>query len=353
LHAFTVNYKERDRRSALVDLGFFLHSVPRPLVLCRLFRHRPVVDGTKGYRDDPGYRWVVCDRCGVRPDPQGRLDPAVWNIGQRYTGSWSEALPENWREQAKALGGLNLAEHYPPGPWSAEATGALGGQVVIGPRGGSSVGFEVKIGNKGSEHTLAAQVQLGRLGALYLHTERFGEWLVRRLNPTGYHSKVTGLTIHDGYLWWRLWADRDAGWSSNAPWYRRVRDGSVRIDPRDHVLGPRRYSYEDVGDPVTALVRMPHGDDHEVTLKLQRCTFGRKRGRKRMSWSVDWDCRPGIPTKPGDRGRVMGSGVDVPDASVDAGTWPVEACAAIAVRMTTDRRRYGWRSEFAAGTACG
>ena len=51
--------------------------------------------------------------------------------------------------------------------------------------------------------------------------------------------------------------------------------GSVRIDPRDVVLGERRYSYADVGDRVPAVVRMPHGDDHVVTLQLQRQTFGR------------------------------------------------------------------------------
>ena len=70
----------------LLSRGFRLHDVPRLMLLCRLLGHRPVVDGYGP--TGPGLhaaRWVVCDRCGVRPDPQGALDPEHWSVGQPYT----------------------------------------------------------------------------------------------------------------------------------------------------------------------------------------------------------------------------------------------------------------------------
>jgi len=346
----TVNYRDRggsDRRGNLVNVGFWLHDIPRPLVLCRLFGHRPVVDGFGPRNNDPqlhAARWVVCDRCAVRPDPQGSLDHHAWNVGDRYTGRWSG--PAFVPTTGGAL--VQVAGRDPalPGAWPDRAAATIGGQLVIGRS--HSVGVEVKVGNAGSEQDLACSVKLGPLGALYLHTERFGAGLVRRLNGVGYQSKVTGWAIHNGHLWWSIWRDRDGGWSSKAPWTQRIRSGSVRINPLDILFGPARYSYEDVGEPVEATVRMPHGDDHQVTLQLQRQTLGRKRWPwKRRGWTVDWTCEPGIPTKPGNRGRIMGSGVDVPDAAVSSGTWPVVAAAKIAVRMTTDRRRYDREPELA------
>ncbi|MGI5159361.1 hypothetical protein [Microbispora sp. CA-102843] len=56
---------------------------------------------------------------------------------------------------------------------------------------GFSVGFEV--GNCASEHMLEAHLRLGRLLSVYLHTKRFGTWVQRRLNPTGYDSREVRL----------------------------------------------------------------------------------------------------------------------------------------------------------------
>jgi hypothetical protein len=342
MRAHSLNYIERDgRRSGeLVNRGFWLFSVPRPLILCRLFGHRPVVDGTTGFRDnDPGSRWVVCDRCGVRPHPQGVLEPTVWNIGDRYTGAWVDPPPAD-RDVAFAV--LKRSGYQLPGPWAdSETTGQLGGQIVLGVRHDPKIGFTFKVGNKGSEHTLAADFHLPWIGSLYLHTERFGAWLVRCLNPTGYHSRVVSVEAHNGHLYWRLWAKRDEQ-SRDDPWWM---SGDVQIDPRTILLGAKRYAYEDCGAKVSATVRMPHGDDHPVVLQLQRQTFGRMRGRKRLSWAVDWDAPKGISTEPGGRGRIYGSGVKVSDASVKAGGWPTEAASLIAVRLTEDRRRYDWTPE--------
>jgi hypothetical protein len=320
----------------LFNRGYFAMGVPRLIPFCRLLGHRPVVDGYDNARDHR--RWVACDRCGVRPDPQGSLDPARWNLGDRYTALLGTLdLPTDKQARFDAL--KSLPDFYVPGPWPTKPTGAFGAQILIGRHG--LVGAGVKVGNAGSEHTLAAHLYLSPLFGITVHTERFGEGLRRRLNPTGWQSRVIDIGGTPGRLYWRIWAKRDEHSHDTPKWQH----GSIRIDPRDILLGPKRFTYEKVGDPVTAVVRMPHGDDHEVTLQLERQRHGRKRGRRqRESWVVDWNARTGIPTKPHSRGGVYGSGVEVNDRDADAGTWPAAAAAAIAVDLTRDRARYGYRA---------
>ncbi|MFI8351349.1 hypothetical protein [Streptomyces sp. NPDC085596] len=342
MHRFSVDYRKRDgeRRGMLLNQGYFIHDLPRLIPLCRAFGHRPVVDGTAGYDSQPGHRWVCCDRCGTRPDPQGQLDSERWDIGDRYDGPLDGTrppYPSRKEIEERAKQGLPLYAPEPvPGPWPQHPAGAVGAQLIIGK---SFPGWhaEVKVGNKASEHTLAAHLRLYPFGALYLHTEGFGTWLQRRLNPVGYESRVISVGIQYGGIEWKLWAKRDE-WSKADPWWMR---GTLKLDPRDRLLGRRRYDYEDIGDPVTAVVRMPHGDDHKVQLQLQRCTGGRNR-RRFHSWTVDWETTPGIPTKPG-RSGVLGSAVEVNPRFVEGGTWPAEAVASIAAQLTAGRARYGYR----------
>jgi len=341
MHRHTYDYrKEGHKPGLLVDRGFWL-TLPRPLIACRLLGHRPIVDGCGSTNDQ--YRWVACDRCGIRPEPQGTLDPARFNVGDPWTGLHQDDGDLNAGLRAlQKVGGA-------PGPWprrgSSNREGTLGGQLILGK---SHPGWsaEVKIGNMGSEHTLAAHLHLHPFGAIYLHTERFGTWLQRRLNPTGYESRVTGISISLGHLSWTLWAKRNES-SRSDPWWMR---GRINLDPRDRLLGPSRYTYEDIGGPVTTTVRMPHGDDHQVVLKLQRCDHGRRR-RRFHSWTVDWTCWAGIGTKAPSRGRIMGSGVTVSAASVTAGSWPAEAALAIATMITAERTKYGYRAADATSNA--
>jgi hypothetical protein len=336
--AHTVDYRTRDRipgerppRWPLLNRGYFIHGLPRLILLCRLFGHRPVVDGV-----DSGDRWVCCDRCGVRGNPQGDLDPRLWRPGWAYTGPWA---PPGSRTDKRPTDRRGWQRR--PGPIDRAPTGVLGAEVIVGGNRLSGVGFEVKVGNRSSEHTLAASLHAGWLGALYLHTEQFGSGLQRRLNPVGYDSRVCGLRFCDGQLRWKVWSKRDSiGRADGEPWWRH---GTLDLRLRDRLLGPLRYTYTDVPDgKVSRVVRMPEGD-YLVELTLQRCTLGRRRGRKTLSWMVDWSALgPGIPTKGPQRGRVYGSGVTVPGRSVHAGTWPAEAVAAIAARTTADRTSHGW-----------
>jgi hypothetical protein len=319
----TVDYRAQrdggDVKGALASRGFWL-ELPRLIPLCRLRGHKPVVDGTEGFNGRPGHRWVCCDRCGIRPEPQGILG-SMWEIGDKLT----------------------LADGIPyaavqPGGWPESPAGDVGGQLVIG--GQVTTGAEVKVGNAGSEHVLAAHLCIHRVGGLYLHTERHGTWLQRRLNPTGYESKVTGVSVHSGRLWWDLWAPRD----EHRRGFPRWRHGNVRLDPRDILLGERRYSYVPVGDPEPATLQVPYGGSFQVTMQLQAQALGRRHGRQRGSWTVDFECRDGIPYKPGSRGGGMTSwSVEVSDSAVQGGLWQAEAVSASVLKIAQMRARYGYR----------
>jgi hypothetical protein len=346
VHAHTINYLERDgrRRSELVSRGFFVYGLPRLIPLCRLLGHRPVVDGTKPARlssyTGPEHRWVCCDRCGVRGRPQGHLDPQVWAVGDRYVGPWLDQPVDDL--ELKLTRRTEKRGFELPGPIDRAPKGEAGGQLVIGTQLGG-LGWELKVGNGGSEHTLAAQVNLGWAGALYLHTSRFGTGIQRRLNPDSYESRLIGVRLWNGRLEWRLWSKRDSSTRygpTAEPWWMR---GEIDLRIRHRLLGPERYEYTDVPDAqVSRVVRMPEGD-YLVQLKLQRCVAGRRRGRKKHSWHVDWTALgAGIPTRGPQRGRIMGSGVDVPQRAVRAGTWPAVAAAEIAAAVTQMRIGYGW-----------
>lgn len=348
MHFHTTNYlKDSDHRRHMVHRGFWLRGTPRLILGCRLFGHRPVVDGTAGFREgDLGRRWVCCDRCGVRPEPQGNLDPTAWDVGQPYDGliQAPRVLSPTVLKQLARRGHKPTAQAV-PGLWPAKPTGTLGGELVIGHP--YSTGFSIKVGNCASEHTLAADIGLWPLGTLYLHTERHGQEIQRRLNPIGYESRVTEVAISDRTLRTKLWAKRNE-WSKTDPWWMR---GSFRVDPRDIILGEVRNSWEDVGDPVTGTVRMPEGDEHDVQLTLQKWTTARSKHpfRKKIWWRVDWSSKAGIPFRMRGRGDEVNSAtVDVTFDAVRNGRWAPEACAAIAADVSRYRARYNYRPEPAA-----
>lgn len=347
MHAFAIDYRRDGHQSGRpFHRGYFLTSVQRPLLLCRLLGHKPVVDGTAGFNGRPGHRWLCCDRCGTRAAPQGSLDPARWNIGDRYDGPrgvGARALPSTI-EVTPAGGAGARPTLQAPGAWSTDPGGSIGSEVLLG-RAPGGWGFSLKVGCPGSDHTLTAGISLSPLGALYVHCDGFGAWLQRRLNATGYDDRVIGLSVYDGRAYWQLWAKSNEH-SVTDPWWQQ---GALTLDPRDRVFGHLRYSYEDIGEPITTTVRLPHGDDHDVVLKLQRCDYGRARRRRFHSWTVDWDCRAGIGTKAPSRGRIMGSGVTVSARSVTAGSWPVEAALGIATMITAERTKYGYRAAEATG----
>lgn len=346
MRTHSVDYsKDRHEPGTLINRGFWVHGVPRLIPLCRLLGHRPVVDGTEGHRgpnghESPGHRWVCCDRCGIRPDPQGSLDHRQWNIGDPYPGPFKPA-PRLHPAAVKRLTdkGIPLPPDT-PGVWPARRTTTIGGQLVLRWRT-KDAGISLKVGNAGSEQVLAGHIEIPGIGALYWHTERHGTWIQRRLNPTGYESRVIEVRADHGRLSWKVWAPRDS-WTKGTP---RWQHGSITIDPRTLTRGPVRHEFTDVGEPVMGTVRMPDGDDYEVRLKLRQVAVGRRRGRKSHHWCVDWFTHSGIPYRHHDwKGdEVLGSSVRVTQDAVDTGRWPLDACAAIADQVSKDRSRNRWK----------
>ncbi|QFY09620.1 hypothetical protein GBF35_25845 [Nonomuraea phyllanthi] len=333
--------QERRERGRLADRGFWLHDAPRLTLGCRIFGHKPVVDGYEAHgRGLPASRWVTCDRCGVRPDPQGHLDPDEWPIGVHYDGLYE--TPERHvltTEQirtamARVRAGLRL-----PGPWPDKPTGAIGGQLIVGRTfGGFSV--EVEVGCAGAENTLAAHLRINPLGALYLHTEGFGTWLQRRLVPTGYTSRQISLSIDRWAIHTKLWA-REGEWSRDDPWWMH---GRLSFDLVEKLLGPKRYSYRTVDGPVMGWIMMPEGDSHQVQLTLKRVRLGRPRAEwaAKYHWDVEWESATPIVTCPG-RGGTTAASVRVPDQAVEAHSWDVLACTLAAMKLSEQRAAYGYQ----------
>lgn len=311
MYVHTVDYRKGGDSAALINRGFWINGLPRILVACRLHGHKPVVDGTEGIGRTAGGRWVCCDRCGLRTRPQLQLDPDRWSIG----------------------------DHYPDVPKTAwpSARGTLGGQLLLAKRGFQSVAVSTKLGNCGSEHMLAGHVSLGPIGALYLHTEGFGTGMQRKLNPTGYQSRVTEAGVTDGILHWALWTKRDESTLGTPGW----RSGYIAVGLRNRLLGPVRYSYEARGEGA-GTVRLPEGDDFLVTLRLERQVRKRRRGRGTACWRVEWSCKDGIPS--GVKGSISAASVAVSDASVERGRWAPEACATIAAGISAMRTTGRWTS---------
>jgi hypothetical protein len=349
VHRFTIDRaKDRPDPRVLLHRSYHLSSVPRLMATCRLFGHKPVVDGYDskyGPEEQRRRRWVTCDRCGVRPDPQGNLDPDQWNLGQDYPGPFTGRHMPKQAARQLAKRGIVPQASTKPGAWPVSPTGDLGAELVIGRS--HSIGVDIKVGNPGSEHVLAGHIGLGPLGALYVHTERFGQFVQRRLNPTGYQSRETGFSIYHGRLSWQLWAKRDE-WSKSDPKWMH---GSFSIDPRHHLLGPRKNRKVSETEKVPAVVRMPEGDTHDVLVHLEKWETRRTRGRARTYWLAQWDCKKGIPVRnhdwKGDETYSCSWGIE--GVTPDTPRWPLILAAKAAEQCSRDRARYNYRAPETAG----
>ncbi|WP_327581900.1 hypothetical protein OHA25_38890 [Nonomuraea sp. NBC_00507] len=110
--------------------------------------HKPGLDAA---------RWVACDRCGIRPDPQGNLDPEQDDVGQPY--------PEPIHKFGPSTALLAAFEPNRPVHWPRKPTGTLGGELVLGKTFGV-FSAEVTIGAVGAEHTLSAHLRRPLSGVL-------------------------------------------------------------------------------------------------------------------------------------------------------------------------------------------
>jgi hypothetical protein len=163
---------------------------------------------------------------------------------------------------------------------------------------------------------------------VYLNTSLGGRVAHRLTGGDG--GRDVSANIHDGTLYWKLWA------GENDP------SGSLSVNPLDYLYGGcRRYSYEDVAGPRIVLLVTTEGTEHSVELTLQRQTLARPRGPREQSWTVAWDCKDGIPVRDdGWKGDCFyGSAVHVDSDEA----WVTAALDALRADVTRDREHYQWR----------
>lgn len=100
---------------------------------------------------------------------------------------------------------------------------------------------------------------------------RFRKWLNSKIE--GYESKEIGLTIHDGSIWWKLWANRWS-WSNKTP---KWKDGNFNFI--DFFFGKKEYNSLELENK-EIIVPMPE-KTYKGRIKLTEDTW------KRPRWFMD------------------------------------------------------------------
>lgn len=348
MHRFTVDYsKDRPDPRVLMNCGYFLHGLPRLIILCRLLGHCPTVDGYNsqyGPEEKRRARWVICGRCGIRPEPQGVLGPDDWDLGQPYTGPFNPTQPMSPTVRKQLIRRGHDATIRQPGTWPTKPTSAVGAQVIIGRS--NFISAQVKVGSRSSEQCLAASLSLGPIGAIYLHTEDHGRFIQRCLNGgqrLSTESRVTGIDLHHGRLTWKLWAPRDTDFNDQPWWMGR----SFAIDPRHYLLGKVTNQTVSTTEKTPTTVTMPEGDTYEVTVRLEQWSIGRQRGRRRDHWTAVWDCSPGTSIPTGHGKDQSGGAFPIQHVTTDTPNWPAVVAQAVADRIARDRARHDYQHSTA------
>ena len=234
----------------------------------------------------------------------------------------------------------------------------------------SSSGFRFHLGDRGSETPVDGMLDLGRVAVFWgINAPGLGR-LCERIGRG--HKRDLSLKVHDGTLWWRLWYDDDGGmdayhrcdswrrpkvwpWSAGRRKHRGwmcLRDGNIDLNPVDAFWGNKLWLRDETFPEQTVRALVPvgdfDGDEYEVDFTIERRMVRRQHGPawarrvKRVDYSADAECRPGIPVRnnswKGD--EILGWNVKVPAESVAAGTWVREAVERTVELVRRDRARY-------------
>jgi hypothetical protein len=233
-----------------------------------------------------------------------------------------------------------------------------------------NLGFRIHFGDTYSETPYDFWAGAG-VASVYLTIEangRFAEWIGRG------HKRDLSLKIHDRSLWWKLWYDGEQGnaehhrcdswrqpklwpWSAGRRKHRGwmcLRDGNIDLNPVDAFYGSRLWLRDESfgEEKATTLVHVGDfpRDEYLVDFTLERRQVRRKAGPawarrvKRVDYSADAKCDPGIPIRNHDwKGdNMLGWSVRIPASAVEDGTWPKEAVAGTIEHVRRDRKHYGY-----------
>lgn len=353
-------FKSRDRiRNGVAMFRGHLHVDLPENPVCWAIGHTPrarVIDSR--YIDS----WVLldCRVCGRRYNQRAevlQLDPAIdWKDVARQRVEVCRRDPALFAQGADRRQGWDKA--------TAEFSAELIARRPRVARVWDHLSVKLHLGNASSETPIDAHLDLGLLAA-YVSVGgvggRFAEWVGRG------HKRTLSLSVFGGQLWWKVWYDDDGGhdryhecdqWR-DMPWTVRrkyhswacLRDGNIDLNPLDVLWGGRRNRYVDVGESVTTFIEPAPGDRYLVDFQLQRGEAAREHGpawarRKRVSWSVSWDARPGgIPFRndswKGDETYAGSFGLELNGTRPGpVSRWLPMAVARLEEDVRRDRRRY-------------
>lgn len=239
-------------------------------------------------------------------------------------------------------------------------------------------GFRLHIGNRSSETPIDANVHLGPAAA-YLTIGGVGNRLAQLLGRG--HKRDLRLEVRGGELRWSLWYDDDGGndryhdcdpwrrpklwpWSAGRDKYRPwmcLRDGHLDLNPVTAFWGRRMWLQDETFPERTVSAFVNVGDWADdfylVDFTLERREVRRKTGPswarrvKRVDYSADARCEPGIPVRNHDwKGdEITGWSARIPaelvEQAIAAGDnrWADAAVEETVELVKRDRTRYGYQ----------
>jgi hypothetical protein len=214
--------------------------------------------------------------------------------------------------------------------------------IVRKPQASFSARFHV--GNAGSETPFDGHLTIFGSG-LYWGVS-LGSKIAQKLTSSPeykYDGRDLSVRIDDGKLWLRVWTPPDR-WTKGE--FAEWRDAVVALNPFEWFQGPKRYNYENL-DKVNMVLHLPEDEEtYPVTLTLQKCLFGRKKGKRRIiSYVVDVNAPKGIPDHYDHSGgwkgdRVYGFSVGINNAGRD---WFLDAKNLVIADILKNRGNSGFR----------
>jgi hypothetical protein len=214
--------------------------------------------------------------------------------------------------------------------------------IVRKPQASFSARFHV--GNAGSETPFDGHLTIFGSG-LYWGISA-GSKLAQKLttNPENeYDGRDLSVRIDDERLWLKVWTPSDR-WKSGE--FAKWRNAVIPLNPFEWFLGSKRYSYENL-DQVSMVLRLPEDEEtYPVTVTLQKCSLGRKKGKRRLiSYFLDVNAPKGIPDHYDPSGgwkgdRVYGFSVAIKNPGSG---WHIDAKNLIIANILQSRGNSGFR----------
>jgi hypothetical protein len=235
-------------------------------------------------------------------------------------------------------------------------------------------GFQLHFGNRGSETPIDWHISAYWLAVFGSFNAPGIGALCEKIGRG--HKRNISLKFHNKQMWWELWYDDDMGsddwhrcdkwrkpklwpWSMGREKYRSwmcLRSGNIELNPVSAFYGSRLWLRDEQfqTESKTALVSINDfpDDEYEVVFTLERREVRRQRGPKwaqrvkRVDYSADATCRPGIPVRNHDwKGdEILGWSVRITTGDKSyPHNWLTTAVKGTIDQVRRDRKHYNYQ----------